>query len=286
MRRTAPLALALVIAATTLASAHASAAPVPSTPAPVEPPSKHAPPVEPRAARPPFISAVRRAPVKVGATGGMFTPAYEAGPIDFEAEIENPEASALETALVVEREGGARVARVPVEVAPGGKAKVTFTDALGLESGCAPMKDRVRLENGTSSRVVRVTPACSFTAELGEVDGARRETRRAKVSVVTATPISPAACGAPLVVRATLRNETKDRVTGALKLDGLGDGVTKQFTLRGGAEATVDVAVASYQGQIGAHGLVIDVPGEPSREPTWGLRLQRACTLDVAFETN
>lgn len=281
MRR--PLLALTSLAATSLLGALAVAAPTPA-PAPVEPPPRGAPSVEPRAARPAFIAAVRRAKVLVGATGGVFTPLYSEGPIELEADVENPQPVALETMLVVERTAGdsapVTVARVPVEAPAGGKAKVAFADGLGLVSGCAPTRDRVRLEGGTSSRAVRLTPSCTFTAETAEVEVRREGTRRPRVAVAAAAVVGAPSCGAPLVVRVTLRSEAKERTQGTLKLEGTG--AEKPFTLRAGAETTLELS-AAFHGQAGAHDLVVEVPGEP-RTAGWGVRVHRACTLDVGFD--
>lgn len=280
MRRPLHAFVSAVLAATSLLGAAALAAP---TPAPVEPPPRGAPFVEPRATRPAFIAAVRRAKVLVGATGGVFTPPYTAGPIELEADVENPPSVALETSLVVERAAGdgapVTVTRVPVEAAPGGKVRVAFADGLGLVSGCAPTRDRVRLESGASSRVVRITPSCTFTADASELEGRRDGTRRARVT--SATVVGVPSCGAPLALRVTLRSETKERTTGTLKLEGTG--AEKSFTLRAGGEATIELTLASFQGHAGAHDLVVEVPGEPRTTP-WAVRVQRACTLDVGFD--
>lgn len=269
-----------------------SPAPTPSSsPAPVEPP-RGAPSVEPRAARPPVLAAVRRAPVKVGALGGVFAPPYSEGPFDLETEIENPSTTPLDATLVAERDGAGVLARVPVEIASGGKAKVSFTDGLGLRDGCSATRDRVHLEGkgalGVVAKTVRVTPSCSFTTEVADGnsgEAARRE-RRGKLSVTVATLATPQlACGAPLVVRAVVRNETKERVTGALGVDGFGAEGARPFALRAGAEAPVEITIPAFHGAIGAHALAFDVGADvPVYPPVWTLRVSRACSLDVGFD--
>lgn len=255
-------------------------------PAPVEPP-RSAPSVEPRAARPPFFTSVRRAPVKVGALGGVFTPPYGEGAIDYEVEIENPQTTAVEGTLVVERLGDATpvvVARVPASAAPGAKTKVGFEDALGLRDGCGPTRDRLRLEGATTApRVVRITPSCVFAGET-KLDGESR--RRGKVHVTSAVLASSLACGAPLVVRATLKNESRASATGTLKMDGFSSDVARAFTVRAGGEQVVELTVPAFQGQNGAHGLTLEVAGEASQPSAWSLRTKRECALDVAFDTN
>ncbi len=268
--------------------------PAPSpTPAPVDPP-KPAPSVEPRAVRPAYLAAVRRAPVKVGALGGGFSPPYGEGPIDFEVDVENPQPVALDGTLVVEREGtGAPLARVKVEAAAGGKTKVSFTDPLGLKDGCGPTRDRLVLEstNASSPRTMRVMPSCTFASETSEAQD-RREARRGKLSVHGAALASSLACGAPLVVRAVVRNETKERVSGLLRLDGFGSGDrdvgAKAFTVRAGAETPVEITVPAFHGQVGPHALVLEAAAPrdevPVYQSAWTLRVKRECSLDVRLE--
>jgi hypothetical protein len=255
-------------------------------PAPVEPP-RSAPSVEPRAVRPPFFTSVRRAPVKVGALGGVFTPPYSDGAIDYEVELENPQATAVEGILVVERLGDGApvvVSRTPVVAAPGGKTKVAFEDGLGLRDGCGPTRDRLRLEDvPTAPRVVRVTPSCTFA---GETKADTEPKRRGKVLVTSAVLASSLACGAPLVVRATIKNEGRERAAGTLKMDGFATEVLRAFTVRGGAEQVVELTLPAFQGGTGVHALTLDVTGEGSQPSAWSLRTKRECTLDVAFDAN
>ncbi len=255
-------------------------------PAPVEPP-RSAPSVEPRAARPPFFTSVRRAPVKVGALGGVFTPPYAEGAIAYEVEIENPQTTAVEGTLVVERMGEGTpvvVARTPVSMAAGAKTKVDFEDGLGLRDGCGPTRDRLRLEGAaTAPRVVRITPSCAFSGET-RLDGEPR--RRGKVNVTSAVLASPLACGAPLLVRATIKNDGRTGATGALKMDGFASEVARSFTVRSGAEQIVELTVPAFQGQSGVHGLTVEITGEASQPSAWSLRTKRECTLDVAFDSN
>jgi len=294
MRRSIAL---LVVAASAPVLAGASAkAPVPPE---IEP--KPAPTLDPKVpskpAPSPFIATARRSLAPAAAR-------YSAGPLSYDVEIVNPQSTELSTHLLVERLGGAaspaKVARVPVNVPPNSRAFVTFADEEGLTDGCNPTYDRLTLETGSSTRMLKITPECTFEMTSGDSSASssdsRLEQRRGRVHYHSAKlVVSPGAsvvrpiCGVPIAAQATVRNDGSTTATGVrLRFagpNGLGPLVPQWgLDLLPGKERIVEIPSSPFAGHPGSYVLRIEANGAPVHQPGWSANVTRSCSLDVSLE--
>lgn len=226
--------------------------------------------------------------------------------MSFDAEIVNPTTSPITSHLRVERVGSAppdaQVARVSVNVAAGERGIVTFVDGLGLKNGCSSTVDRLVLETeGSAPKKLRITPACSFTAEgvdpavVGTGDaGSIAPAPRDRLTYHSASITTPSlACGGSLSVRAIVRNNTKTLAQGVrLRLDGprgfggaIAAGATDPFDVSPNKELPVFTTLTGFAGEPGAYTLRIDpMRAIEPHQPGWHARVTRSCRLDVALE--
>lgn len=268
---------------------------------PVKPPAPTpTPTVQPKLQLLPYIATARRALTK----GLPTTTKYAQGALSYDVEIVNPLSSDLTTTLLVERldvpAPAPQVARVPVQIAAGGRAFVTFTDAAGLLDGCRPTRDRLTLESGTSARTLVVTPECSFEMSSNDPTASlspdrRLEQRRGKlwyhsaklVAASGSAATAPPVCGIAIVAEATARNDGPTSASN-VRLRFVGpNGASPSstgFDLGPGKERALDVPSASFAGHPGSYVLRVEGSGVPLHQPGWNAQVTRSCSLEVTLE--
>lgn len=242
------------------------------------------------------------APASITGARRTGSAAYVTGAITYEVDVVNPNASPLETNLVVDRlvptrrapEERGRIASVPVRVPAKGSATVSFTDAAGLVDGCTTSYDRLSLATGTSTRMLKITPKCAFGAKAVDPLASLAPDRRVQHSegrVAYHTPKMVAhrvACGIAPLFSATVRNQAAARASGVHLLIVGPNGERSPsspttFDLAPGAERAHEVAGADFAGQVGRWTLRVGANGVPVAQPDWYVDVSRLCSLDVTL---
>lgn len=260
-------------------------------PVPVQPIGPGVQPKPPLTAQlPPLINAVRRS---LRAKGQPDTSRYAGGALSYDVEVVNRSNTALTTELIVERhEQGSSPLRVPVNIPPQGRDWLTVRDPLELARGCGRSTAAVRLEGGPS-RVLDITPSCSFTASVVEPLKALPPDRRLAIvsgKVWYHSPkfhtALPPACSTSIVGEATVRNDSPSAVAGAfLRLRGSAPDGDERSTarLQPGQERTVRFE-GFFTGQRGPQRITIDGTGTvPTHQPGSYIDVERSCSLALAF---
>jgi hypothetical protein len=286
MRTLYPLLLVVPVAgALAFAGAHASASPAAPGTQPVQPklPSRPDPKLEP----PARIASVKRTPPHGLAVTDL---PYTEGPLGFDVEISNG-GSALSTTLVVEKVDPAPVvvAKVPIAVVPGERAVVSLVDEGGLKKSCEPTEYRLKLDSGGGWRRLVVNPTCSFGTETIDPAVSAPDTKRPHASKLAYHSVSFApstlVCGAPMEIRATVKNDTSTPALGArLVVEAPHDsGASVPFDLAAGKDTRQSVAL-QFSGLSGDYALRLELPGTAVVQTGWRVNVMRSCALALRLD--